>query len=234
MMNEVTLRTMTVGEIVAADNRTATVFKEAGIDFCCGGRKTLEESCREKGIDPEDLAGKLENVDAIPGAVKLNFNEWDPVFLSDYIVNVHHKFVTNNLPELVHYTGKIASVHGMNHPELIVIADLIVQVNDELQKHMKKEEEILFPALREMFSGGSPKVREAVERELPLLFGEHEFAGGALDRINEITDGYRLPEDACNSYRLAFSLLEKFEDDLHIHVHLENNILFPKIQDALN
>jgi iron-sulfur cluster repair protein YtfE (RIC family) len=79
-----------------------------------------------------------------------------PVFLSDYIVNVHHKFVRKNLPELVHYTGKIASVHGMNHPELVVIANLILQVNDELQKHMKKEEEILFPAVREMFSGGSP------------------------------------------------------------------------------
>jgi regulator of cell morphogenesis and NO signaling len=233
-MNEISFGTMTVGEIVAADNRTATVFKEAGIDFCCGGKKTLEESCREKGIDPEVLAGKLENVDSIAGAVKLDFNEWDPVFLSDYIVNVHHTFVRKNLPELVHYTGKIASVHGMNHPELVVIADLIVQVNDELQKHMKKEEEILFPAVREMFSGGSPKVSESVERELPLLFGEHEFAGGALDRISEITWGYQLPEDACNSYRLAFSLLEKFEDDLHIHVHLENNILFPKIQDALN
>jgi regulator of cell morphogenesis and NO signaling len=234
MMNEVSLRTMTVGEIVAADNRTASVFKEAGIDFCCGGKKTLEESCHEKGIDPEDLAVKLENVDTIPGAVKLDFNEWDPVFLSDYIVNVHHKFVRKNLPELVHYTGKIASVHGMNHPELTVIADLIVQVNDELQKHMKKEEEILFPAVKEMFSGGASEVRATLERELPLLFGEHEFAGGALDRINEITHGYSLPEDACNSYRLAFSLLEKFEDDLHIHVHLENNILFPKIQEKLN
>jgi regulator of cell morphogenesis and NO signaling len=233
-MNEISLRTMTVGEIVAADNRTATVFKKAGIDFCCGGKKTLEESCREKGIDPEDLAGKLENVDSVAGAVRLNYNEWDPVFLSDYIVNVHHTFVRKNLPELVHYTGKIASVHGMNHPELIVIADLIVQVNDELRKHMKKEEEILFPAVKKMFSGGNSQVRETLERELPLLLGEHEFAGGALDRISEITWGYQLPEDACNSYRLAFSLLEKFEDDLHIHVHLENNILFPKIQDALN
>lgn len=228
------IRTLTVGEIVAGDNRTATVFKEAGIDFCCGGKKTLEESCSEKGIDIEELVASLEQADTIPGAVRHDFRSWDPGFLSDYIINVHHSFVRKNLPEVLFFTQKIAQVHGDNHPELLEVADLFARVNDELLEHLEKEEKILFPAIKEFASGKTQRSRDAISSQTELLLDEHESAGGALDRINAITGGYKLPADACNSYRLAFSLLEKFEDDLHMHVHLENNILFPGILKAIN
>lgn len=224
---------MTVGEIVAEDNRTATVFKEAGIDFCCGGNKTLEESCREKGLNMAELVNNLGNSTGEQGGVRLNFKEWEPSFLSDYIINVHHSFVRKNLPEVVHYTRKIAAVHGENHPELEEVAELMSRVNDELLEHLEKEESILFPAIKELAGSNSENAKRTIKTEIGLLLKEHESAGGALDRINTITDGYRLPEDACNSYRVAFDMLEKFEDDLHLHVHLENNVLFPKLSKAI-
>ncbi|HLN55850.1 MAG TPA: iron-sulfur cluster repair di-iron protein [Bacteroidales bacterium] len=233
-MKEANLITTTIGEIVAADFRAASVFKEAGIDFCCGGKMTLEEACEEKGIGLSELVEKLENPEDVRGAAVHNFNEWQPGFLCDYIVNVHHTYVRKSLPELIFYTQKIAKVHGENHPELLEVADLFSQVNSDLLQHMQKEEEKIFPAVRDVFGNGSERSRTIIRDEMGSLLGEHEFAGGAIDRINVITDGYNLPSDACNSYRITMEMLEKFEDDLHTHVHLENNILFPKTLDKIN
>lgn len=233
-MKETEFSTRTIGDIVTQDFRTAAIFKEAGIDFCCGGKKTLEEACTEKGIDPEKIREKLDQPERAVGAVTHKFNEWEPGFLCDYIVNEHHSYVRKTLPDLVHYTNKIANVHGERHPELIEVAGLFSQVNNELLQHMKKEEDKLFPAVKELFSTGSEQSKETIKSELSLLQDEHEFAGGAMDRINVITLGYRLPEDACNSYRISFQMLEEFEDDLHTHVHLENNILFQKALDKLS
>lgn len=216
----------TIGEIVAKNYSAATVFHKAGIDFCCGGKKTLAEACAEKGIDPEKLAGDIDKAESSPNGLSLKFNEWEPSFLCDYITNVHHTFVRKNIPDLLQYTEKIARVHREHHPELSEVAGLFRKVSDELLPHMKKEEEILFPAIKRMSSEVDAKA--TVRTELKTLTEEHEAAGSAMDRINEITGNYKVPEDACNTYRITLDLLEKFEDDLHTHVHLENNILFPK------
>lgn len=233
-MKEVELKTITVGDIVAQDFRAAKIFKEAGIDFCCGGKKTVEETCLEKGIDSEILMGKLENLKDESSPASHNFKDWEPGFLCDYIVNVHHVFVRNNLPELMFYTDKIARVHGEHHPELIEVSDLFAEINRELLQHMTKEENTLFPAVKELFKTNSEKSGAIIKNELGRITAEHELAGGAMDRINVLTNSYRVPEDACNSYRLTLSMLEKFEDDLHTHVHLENNILIPKTLEKLN
>jgi len=217
-----------IGEIVAHDYRAAAVFKEAGIDFCCGGKKSIDETCSEKGIDKSKLMEKLEKLDSIPNTTTHNFIEWDPSFLCDYIVNTHHKFVLKSLPELVQYTQKIASVHGDRHPELIEVSELFSEINRELLQHLKNEEEVLFPAIKEALSSGSQNAKSIIIKEIARLSEEHEFAGGAMDKINIITHNYLLPEDSCNTYSVSFKLLEQFEDDLHTHVHLENNILFPK------
>jgi regulator of cell morphogenesis and NO signaling len=226
IMEEIINRT--IGDIVARDFRAATIFKEAGIDFCCGGKMTLHEACTEKGIDVPALAESLENIETKPGMITHKFSEWQPGFLCDYIVTEHHSYIRKSLPDLEFYTRKIADVHGKNHPELMEVADLFSQISSELQIHMKKEENILFPAIKDLFGSNSGEAGKTVKDEIDALMGEHEFAGGAMDRINTVTDGYKLPEDACNSYRLTFEMLEKFEDDLHTHVHLENNILIPK------
>jgi regulator of cell morphogenesis and NO signaling len=225
---------ITIGEIVANDFRAASVFKDAGIDFCCGGKKTLDEACKEKGVDQESLKEKLSNLEEKVNSSAYNFNEWDPAFLCDYIINTHHTYVRKSLPDLLHYTKKIAGVHGANHPELAEVAELMVQINNELLEHLQKEEKVVFPAVKELFNKGPENVRELLSSELSDLSDEHESAGGAIDRINTITNGFKLPADACNSYRLAFDLLDKFEDDLHTHVHLENNVLFPKIAKMIN
>ena len=124
---------------------------------------------------------------------------------------------------------------GGLHPELIEVADLFVKINAELLQHLKNEEEVFFPAIKEVLATGSAKAKAVVVSEISRLSGEHEFAGGAMDKINSITNGYKLPADSCNTYRVSFTLLEQFEDDLHTHVHLENNILFQKaLKQATN
>lgn len=222
------LNSLTVGEIVANDFRAAAIFKNAGIDFCCGGKKGLAESCGEKGISPVQLEQELLDLAAEPVNQSLNFKEWDLGFLCDYIVNTHHKFVLKTLPDLVFYTRKIASVHGENHTELMEIAELFSRINAELLQHLKNEEDILFPAIKEVLANQSADSKATIVSEISRMTGEHEFAGGAMDHISEISHHYQVPADGCNTFALTYKLLQQFEDDLHVHVHLENNILYPK------
>ncbi len=219
---------ITIGEIVANDFRAASLFKEAGIDFCCGGYKFLSEASREKGSDLSMILEQLGLLSQTPVDFATNFKEWEIGFLCDYIMNTHHKFVLKNLPELVFYTQKIADVHGDNHPELLEVAELFATMNEELLQHLKNEEEVLFPTIKAAKISASPQAKSTIISEVTRMQGEHEFAGGAMDKINVLTNNYLIPADACNTYRVALKLLEQFEDDLHIHVHLENNILYPK------
>lgn len=219
---------LTIGEIVANDFRAANIFMEAGIDFCCGGNKTLGDACNEKGIDPASIEVSLGKLELTPNSEGNNFKDWDLDLLCDYIEKKHHRFVKKNLPDLVHYTQKIASVHGTNHPELAEIADLFGQINTELLQHLKNEEEVLFPAIKEVVLNQNKGALATIKSEIERMTKEHEFAGGAMDKINELSKGYKVPADGCNTYNVTYNLLHQFEDDLHIHVHLENNILYPK------
>lgn len=218
---------ITIGEIVANDFRAASIFKNAGIDFCCGGKMSLSKACKDKNIDSSSIEKELVELENEPQNQSHNFKDWNLDFLCDYIVNTHHKFVLKTLPELMFYTKKIADVHGAFHPELIEVASIFKQINDELLQHLKNEEDVLFPAIKNVLNN-KPEYKTIIVSEIERMSGEHEFAGGAMDKINVITKNYSLPLDACNTYQVTFKLLEKFEDDLHIHVHLENNILYPK------
>ena len=218
----------TIGEIVTNDYRAADVFKQAGIDFCCGGNKSLEVACKEKNIDANAITLKLKELENSTPGQHFDFKNWDITFLADYIVNTHHKYVLKTLPELVLYTQKIADVHGENHPELHEVAQLFFEINRELLQHLKQEEEVLFPAIKEVIKNNTAGAKSTIAIEISRMNDEHEFAGGAMDKINVITNGYKVPADGCNTYQVAFKLLEEFEDDLHMHVHLENNILYPK------
>lgn len=227
-MSDQKIFSRTIGEIVANDFRTASVFKNAGIDFCCGGNKSISDACREKGTDESVILQQLVTISETPVAGAQNFNEWEPGFLCEYIVNTHHKFVLKNLPEIVFYTQKIADVHGNHHPELHEVSSLFSKINDELLQHLKNEEEILFPAIKQAQHNLTAPLKNTIITEINRMQGEHEFAGGAMDRINILTKNYLIPEDSCNTYKVTLQLLEQFEDDLHIHVHLENNILYKK------
>lgn len=220
--------TKPIGEIVADDFRAALIFKSNNIDFCCGGKKSLEEACHEKGVDPSKIVALLEENAIIPVNPSHDFKNWKPDFLCDYVVNTHHRYVLSTMPDLVFYTQKIANVHGDNHPELVEVAALFAQINSELLQHLKKEEEVLFPAIKSVLANNDRESKELIISEISRMSSEHEFAGGAMDAINELTHHYKLPEDACSTYQVTFKLLDQFEDDLHVHVHLENNILYPK------
>ncbi len=146
-----------VGAIVAEDIRTAGLFTKVGIDFCCGGKKSLAESCKEAGTDLRSMVGELTSVMETPVGYNQNFKEWNPGFLADYIVQTHHRFVKQSLPELLFYTQKIADVHGEHHPELVEVARMFGEVAAELTQHLAKEEEVLFPAAKRLLNSGERK-----------------------------------------------------------------------------
>ena len=224
----------TLGEIAAKDLRKAEVFKKYGLDFCCGGKKTVKEACAEKGIDVTKVEKELQQADKNPSARPLPYNDWGLDFLADYIVNTHHAYVRKTLPEIRGYALKVSQVHGGRHPELIPIQQLVEEVNRELSAHLVKEENILFPFIKELVMAKdrsqSPRTAQfgSVQNPIHMMEEEHETAGRCMEEIRTLSNDYALPDDACASYSLLFKMLNDFEEDLHIHVHLENNILFPK------
>lgn len=225
----------TLGEIATKDLRKAEVFKKYGLDFCCGGKKTVKEACAEKGIDVTIVEKELQNADkAISDMRPLPYNDWSMSFLADYIVNTHHSYVKKILPDLEAYADKVARVHGKQHPELLEINQLVKDVCNELAPHMIKEESILFPFIKQLDTNDSSAAFQqhhafkSVESPIDMMEHEHEIVGRKMEEIRELSKNYTVPDDGCASYSFLFKSLDEFEKDLHIHVHLENNILFPK------
>ena len=223
----------TIGEIVAKDYRKAQVFKNMGIDFCCGGKKTIAEACEKKGIDAKEVERQLEAIKGESSSSENDFQNWDLGFLSDYIINTHHRYVRENTAFILELAQKVARVHGEKHPELLQVAELFSRIGDDLTLHMLKEEKILFPFIKELAqvynTGGMlPSVNFGkISVPIQVMDSEHEQVGGDFETIRKITLNYRLPADACTSYTILFKKLEEYENDLHRHVHLESNILFP-------
>ncbi|HNR07862.1 MAG TPA: iron-sulfur cluster repair di-iron protein [Saprospiraceae bacterium] len=220
----------TLGQIAAKDLRKAEVFKKYGLDFCCGGKKTVKQACAEKGLDVTRIEQELQQADKLPTAQALPYQEWSLAFLSDYIINTHHLYVKKSLPELEAYAIKVAAVHGGNHPELAEIKALVQDLKAEMTTHMAKEEKIVFPYIKNLEGVASRGVAvfDSITQPVHQMEIEHESAGLLLEKIRQLSHDYQAPQDACGSYRMLYSMLEAFENDLHLHVHLENNILFPK------
>ena len=227
----------TLGQIAAKDLRKAEIFKKYGIDFCCGGKKTVKEACAEKGLDVTKIEQELQLADKAPSSRPIPYNEWTLDFLADYIVNTHHSYVKKTLPDLVTYATKVASVHSQQHPELYKIKSLVDEVNAELMGHMVKEEKVLFPYIKALvLANTNDQIPQAahfgtVQNPINMMEMEHELVGKNLDEIRVLSKNYLLPDDGCASYSLLYKMLDEFENDLHLHIHLENNILFPKALD---
>lgn len=220
----------TLGEIATKDLTKAKIFKKYGLDFCCGGNKTVREACEEKGIDVAKVAKELEETDGVQAARPLPYNDWNLDFLADYVVNTHHSYIRKNLPDIRAYADKVFRVHGKNHAELARVRELVEAVNAELMPHLDIEERDVFPFIKKLVSAknNSQKVAPGVQSPIQNLQSEHEALGKQLEELRSITKDYLLPADACASYSLLYRLLNEFEDDIHLHIHLENNILFPK------
>jgi len=225
---------MTIGAFVAEDYRIADVFEKYGIDFCCGGQATLAATCQEKGLSLTKILQEIEIVGKEPVGRSENFAAWPLPFLIDYIVNTHHAYLKENDEQIVAYARKIAEVHGAHHPEVIEIAAIFAQIADDMAVHLKAEEEVFFPAVKRVDlavgSGQNPQNddRVLIKSELTKLHREHEEIGDAIHKVRHLAADYAIPEDVCNTFVVTYRKLKEFEDDLHKHVHLENNILFLK------
>ena len=227
-------RPATVGELAASDIRKAEVFRKFGLDFCCGGNKTLAEACQEQGISAMEVESAMSELENTEAPASQDFNNWELDFLADYIVNTHHRYVNDTLPILNEISAKVASVHGVAHPEVVEIANLFKGVENELLSHMPKEEQILFPYIKEMVTAKRdtqappPAAFGSIENPIRMMEAEHTSTGDNMKKIRELSGNFVPPEDACASYTYLYNKLEEFEKDLHQHIHLENNILFPK------
>lgn len=223
----------TIGEIVAKDYRKAQVFKKLGIDFCCGGKKTLNEVCDAKGVDMEAVKVELSAAQNVAQTLH-DFDKWHLDFLVDYIINIHHSYVKENIPFIQELATKVANVHSESHPEAIEVATIFKGLAADLSLHLMKEEKVLFPYIKELVCAQTyhkavtPAIFGTVDNPTQMMEAEHEHAGQDLVNIRKVTDNYTLPEDACTSYSILYQKLQEFENDLFTHVHLENNILFPK------
>jgi len=226
----------TVGELAAADIRKAEVFKKYGIDFCCGGKKTLKQACVELSLDANKIEKELQQVtEQVEGRSKsFDFNRWSADFLVDYIYNEHHLFYYDERPVIADLLEKVTNHHGPKHPELFKVQELYNKLQQELNAHFFKEETVLFPHIKNLvqakktMSFPMPLGINNIEQPVHAMEEEHEEAGAILRAINEATNNYTPPADACKSFSLLYHKLKNLEEDLHQHIHLENNILFPK------
>ena len=223
-----------IGEFVANDYRTASVFKKYGIDFCCQGNRTIQEACDKKNIDTQKVLEDLKAKVQANSETTTDYQSWPLDLLADYIEKKHHRYVQDKTLEIEPYLDKICKVHGENHPELFEIKEEFNKSAGELAAHMKKEELILFPFIRKLVNAKlvNTKIDPAhfgtVKNPIQMMMDEHTVEGHRFMKIEELSKNYTPPEDACNTYRVSFALLKEFEQDLHLHIHLENNILFPK------
>ena len=222
-----------IGDIVAEDFRTAAIFKRHKIDFCCNGGRTIEVACTAKKIDPAVIYKAIDELPKGNGG-DIDFSSWPLDLLADYVERIHHRYVEEKTPIIQAFLDKLCKVHGGRHPELFEIKELFDASAQDLGAHLKKEELILFPFIKNMVKAkqtGEPLKQPqfgSVENPVSMMKHEHNVEGERFRKIAEITDDYTPPADACNTYRVAFAMLQEFEDDLHRHIHIENNILFPK------
>lgn len=223
-----------IGELVAQDYRAASVFKKYNIDFCCQGNRTINDACETKKIDQKLVVSDLNDLLQAQASDTTDYKTWPIDLLADYIEKKHHRYVEEKTQEIKPYLDKICRVHGERHPELFEINEHFNATAGELAMHMKKEELIIFPYVRKMVKAKHEKSAlarphfESVENPIQAMMDDHTTEGERYRKIEELSDNYNPPADACNTYRVTFALLKEFEQDLHLHIHLENNILFPR------
>jgi len=222
-----------IQDFVADDYRTAEVFSKYGIDFCCRGNRSIDEVCEQEQIDKQALMDDLAAVTQQNTGESINYKAWPSDLLIDYIEKKHHRYVTEKAPVINFYLDKIANVHGGRHPELFKIRDLFKESAEHLLSHMVEEEGVFFPYIKRMLEAkenGSiptkPEGYESIDSPIAKLMEEHDDEGVRHREIAKLSNNYTTPEDGCNTYRVAFEMLREFQDDLHLHIHLENNILF--------
>jgi len=232
-----TLQTQSLAQIVTGNHRTAAVFEKYHLDFCCKGKRSLQTACAEKNIPVENIMHELEALVVNERGLThgFPFEKLTLTQLCDYIVENHHHYVKNELPQLFVYAQKVAAKHGGHHPALFAIFERVAAIKDELESHLVKEEQILFPRIREteqVYMHQKNPVQgipiQYLQSPIDMMEHEHDHAGTLMAEIRTLTNDYTVPPDGCTTFKLLYASLHAFETDLHQHVHLENNLLFPK------
>jgi regulator of cell morphogenesis and NO signaling len=224
----------TVAQIALENPNAAREFEKLGIDYCCGGRQTLDEACVAAKLPVDEVLARLEKLSAEPGADTKDFTTLSLTDLIAHINSTHHVFVRQECPRIQELAAKVASKHAQNHPELAQVEEIFSALAAELSTHLMKEEQILFPyviRMEESVVAGEPAppaMFGTVVNPIGMMMREHDGAGEALRALRSVTGDYKLPEDACTSYRTLYQALQNFEADLHQHIHLENNVMFPR------
>lgn len=230
-------RELTIGQMVARDYRKAELFTKYGLDFCCGGKITVEQACKEKSIDPTPLLAELQLLDQDADAAQADFANVPLDELVDHIISTHHEYVRENIPIISGYTQKVARVHGDRLPEVRKIAVYFQEVCEELTAHMYKEEMILFPYIKKLAIADkmgtplAPAPFGSIQNPIDMMEAEHDRAGNIFDLIRSLTNDLTAPKGACMTHLVSYHKLKEFEADLHRHIHLENNILFTRAID---
>ena len=234
IMNE-SLSSLSLAQIVNSNHQAASIFEKYHLDFCCKGKRSLEQACNEQQLSISKVTEDLENVFTKGNnGSAIDFEKMNLTQLTDYIVQTHHAYVKNEMPQIHAYLQKVFSKHGERHPELSKIFQTFNAVKEEMEGHMKKEELILFPRIKELQKLANNENANLqlnityLQSPITVMEQEHDHAGNLLNDIRILSNDYTPPQDACTTYRLSFAALKAFELDLHQHVHLENNILFPK------
>ena len=229
----------TVREIAVELPQATRVFEKLGIDYCCGGSKTLEQACEAANLRLSEVMQSLDAATA-PDSTGTDWNQATFSELVAHITDKHHNYVKSEVPRLESLAHKVCSVHGANHAELLEVQKVFRAVGAELSMHMMKEEQILFPYLVHMEqavqAGRSvpPPPFGSVGNPIHMMMMEHDSAGDALRELRRLTSDYAVPADGCISYQTLYRALLEFEADLHQHIHLENNILFPRAVEMEN
>jgi len=222
-----------VGDLVKTRPSRARIFEQLKIDYCCGGKLPLSEACAKRGLEVGVVLDQLQQADTQAQQRDHTLVDADAMGLTelaDHIEQVHHAYLREELPRLDQMTGRVFQVHGEHEPRLEDVRRAFVALKDELTSHMMKEEQVLFPMIRQLETATSlPEAHcGSIANPIRQMEAEHDNAGNALEIMHKATEGYRPPEWACNTYRAMLDSLDTFEKDMHQHIHKENNVLFIK------
>ncbi len=227
---QIDFTTATMVDVVLLFPNAIHVLDQNDLDYCCQGKHSFYEACLNAGLQPETIWSEMQLANQTPVIHRMKFENWNAQLLIDFILQHHHAYVREAIPRLQELIDKVCEVHGTDSPYLLEIRDTFFELAEELLNHLPKEEEILFPAIRKILATGDSSVSTFVQAPVRVMEHEHDQAGVLVKKLRALTNHYTPPATACPTFQMTYKLLQEFDQDLIQHIHLENNLLFPKVK----